>query len=308
MKKLLLIVLSGIVICGCSGGKDNTPTYTPGDGDYMGGFNDYKKEYNINKDGLEIDYMSTGIDTTTVYFNGRIDGKLWVGGYEKGSKKEILDWADNVRLDTVVNYNKGYGIYENFKVYRYNISFPYKYENAYCFILNGGGSDNSFSDLYFINNNNLTKKHRSVGSYNSEAFRYIFSWFEGVMVENKKEELVCFNMQGDSLFVVQDRSIYYYVESNSCPISYEECIRLIYNYSGFNGFYFERLNLKTKEIIWEEKIMPLTDIPENARINGHTISKSGNEWTYVFNHTLYSGEKGTTTILLNIDSGELEEI
>lgn len=308
MKKIKLLALA-ITLCllGCSNNPDepllenseNSETFSE----------KLIKEYNINKQGLNIESVTNGIDTSHIFLNGRINGHLWIGEYEKKSKKQILDWIENSELDTIVNYYKGYGEYGTFNVKKFALDYPYENNNAFCFLLWGrdnvsGMNKNVSSDLYFIQNSSTIKKYRTIySSQNSlKYYQKITPWHQGVVVEKAYEEHVCFNMQGDSLFTIN--SVFGIKDSYS-PINYEECIDFSTSTTtkDLRKSFFQRIDLKNNQSIWINPMLPLSDIPNNVRFENYTIEKLANEWTYIVNYTLYDGSKKTTLIKLNIGNG-----
>jgi len=307
MKKVISFALMAMILNGCS--KYEEPL------NVISNVNDpiqiLTKEYNINKQGLTVESAISGIDTSTIYFNGRINGKLWVGAYEKASKKQLLDFTENVKLDTVVNYSLGNGQYDSFGVQKFALFYPYEYNNSFCFLLLGyGGQERkgTSDDLYFIQGNTV-KKYRTISPYQN-CYNQIIPWYQGIAVEMSDiiySGDICYNMQGDSLFTTKYD---YHIRLGSySPISYEECIDFFHS-SYLNGYFFQRINLKTGETIWEIRNKdgsgPFNYLPEKTRLDNYTITKSNNEWTYTVNYTLYNGQKGIAMIVLDIKSGQFE--
>lgn len=280
-----------------------------------------KSEYNINKEGLMIervvdgwnginrtDSIITVPDTDALLFvSGRIDGKLWIGCYDKKTKKQYLDWTNPEKLDTVITHNWGYGEYETAIINNYDLNYPCKNKNKYCFILDRWGDSSSIriSFLYFISDNKLTKKCPI--DYGCK----ITPWFESVIIQygsftNKR---VCYNMMGDSLFIVKDifpMAIGYNLD-RQIPINVEEMIFFDWQGENYpnNPCHIERVNIRTGKTIWEAKNSSL-NFPDKARLSDYKIKKSGNICEYAGNYILYDGTKGTFRILLNIDTGQIE--
>lgn len=308
MKRIFfLLLVVPIIFSSCSKDKEEEPVALDS---YEG--SEIKKiidEYSIRKQGLKIESFVLGTDTT-IFFNGRINGKLWVGGFETKSKEQILDWIENEKLDTVISYHKGYGVYDNLMIKKFVLAFPYKYNNSFCFLLRGhdqdGGMYKSSCDLYFLQNN-VMKKLRTIYSAHSglDHFVGITPWHHGIVVKKTSEKHVCFNMQGDSLFTINSG---FGIKPSYSPINYEECIDFstATATTDLRMSFFRRLNLKTNETIWKNEIFPLNNLPKNTRFDNYTITKANNEWTYNVNYTLFDGTKSSVRILLNIENGKFE--
>ncbi|MDR2131667.1 MAG: hypothetical protein LBP56_10990 [Odoribacteraceae bacterium] len=299
MKMPILIIFSFMLLC-CSKDKE-IPTPDPINPDSW--LDDFMNEYNIRKQGLKLAWTTTGIDTSTVYAIGILDGKLWVGGYGKATKRQFFDWVEDVELDTVINYYKGYGEYGSFKVDAYILLYPYQNNNAYCFLLSRWNrTDNLLimNDLYFVRDG-LSKKNR--GRYDG-----IIPWYQGILVPTLCDgdiAHICFNMQGDSLFLAKNEPN---IEYSCTPIDFEEYINFVgcLNNRDVRAAFFQRVNLKTRKIIWENKTMPLKDLPDNTRFDYYAVEKSNNTWTYSVYYTLYNGTKGSSNIVLDIITGQFE--
>lgn len=279
-----------------------------------------KNEYNINKKGLTIEEVTDGWnvidstdsiiimpDTDTLLFvKGRINGKLWIGCYDKKTKKQYLDWTSPEKLDTVITYNMGYGEYEKVVINNYDLNYPCKNKNKYCFELVGRGNSSPISIpfLYFIDDGKLTKKYTA-----SDCCDKIIPWFESVIIQYDFSKRVCYNMMGDSLFIVKDifpMAIEYNLD-RQIPINIEEMIFFDWQGENYpnNPCHIERVNIRTGKTIWQAKNSSL-NFPDKVRLSDYRIKKSGNICEYAGNYVLYDGTKGTFSILLNIDTGQFE--
>ncbi|MDR3366959.1 MAG: hypothetical protein LBO71_08345 [Prevotellaceae bacterium] len=265
------------------------------------------KEYNINKDGLVVESVVNGIDTALLVFNGRIGAKLWVGYYKKEDKSQILDWTETTKLDTIVNFYKGYGEYDNLKVEKFALGFPYKFKNSFCFLLFGRESEmisyKASSDLYFINSNSLIKKLKTISTQRYH-YQQIIPWYDGIVAKLGNENFVCYTMSGDSLFTFKNGIG---IKAYSA-INYEECIDFGLNSSDFHKYFFRRINLQSNETIWTNDNQPLKDLPNNARLDKINIQKNDNIWVYEVNYTQFDGTKQVVKISLNINNGVFETL
>ena len=274
-----------------------------------------RKEYNIEREDLFLESFSNGIDTMQLFINGRINESLWIGCYDKTTKKQIFEWVEKEKLDTIFHLNIGYGEYSDVKVKVFHIKYPYYADGQLYFILWGYNPDISTnigisgriinSDLYFIKNNNLLKKQRSF-TYPMEAFyQDIKPWFNSIFSKYQDNINICFSANGDSLFSFKND---WSTLERSEPIGIEECIEFNASFfsSNVRDFHFKRHNLKTKGTLWENETKPLNNIPSNDRLDSTIIEKNNNIWTYSFFYTSYTdGAKYTKRTDLNIEIGEL---
>ena len=303
MKKSLLIIfiMLPFFFSNCSDNEEPQTTILETQ------FDQLIREYNINKNGLVVESVVSGIDTTQLVFSGRIGGKLWIGCYKKEDKRQILDWTEATKLDTVINFHKGYDEYEKFDVGEFRIAYPYKKNDHYSFILIGRNGDvgKAFSDLYFIDSNSLVKKSRTI---NTQQYYYqqILPWHDGIIAKLGSENFACYTMSGDSLFTLKNGALG--VKDTYTAINYEECIDFALDYfsSDFYKYFFRRINLKTNETIWKNDNPPLKDLPSNVRLDKINIQKNVNIWVYEVNYTQFDGTKQVVKISLNIDNGDFE--
>lgn len=319
MKKTISVICMAFLFLACSHEEEKTTTDFSTTESLSSSLSQIKSEYNINKEGLTIERFGfgwSGIDRTDsiitlpdtdtlLFVSGRIDGKLWIGCYDKKTKKQYLDWTNPEKLDTVITYNKGYGEYETVVIDSYLIRYPCKNKNKYCFELIGQGNSSPISVhfLYFIDDDKLTKKYST--NYDCK----ISPWFESVLVQYGSSKLVCYNMMGDSLFTVNDifpMPIEYKLD-RQIPINIEEMIDFDWRGENYpnDPCHFKCVNIRTGETIWEAENLPL-NFPDKAKLSDYRIKKSSNVWEYAGNYILYDGTKGTFRILLNIDTGQIE--
>lgn len=319
MKKILSIICLACLFSACSSDDPPVTTVTETEDTFWTNpepFSGIKKGYNINKEGLKIEGYRAPIDSTcqvdsgTIFIHGRIDGKLWVGCYDVANKTQYLDWTESEKLDTVAILYKGYGEYDTIKISeRFTVEDVYVYKNykSCCFILKTypPSSQNSYSNLYFITDGILSKKHTR--KYPEKHFDKIRPWYEGVLVSTSSQT-ICYTLTGDSLFTADFNTRTGVVKLYLSPVNREEAIIFNeYEYRKENySYYFERVNIKTGESVWSNEGKPLKQLPNRAKINFKEIKKSGNIWEFIFDYILYDGTKGTAHILLNIDTGHCE--
>jgi len=303
MKKLLLFLMFTQFLFGCS--KDELPTNEPTVVVSDNILDKLRKEYNITREDLFLESASNGIDTMQLFINGRFNESLWIGCYDKTTKKQIFEWVEKEKLDTTFHVNVGYGEYSDEKVKVFKIKYPYYTDGQLYFILWGSTDISISSDLYFIKNNHLLKKQRSF-SYPIQAFyQDVKPWFNSIFSKYQDNINICFSANGDSLFSFDN--VWHTLERSE-PIGIEECIEFNVSYhpSNVQDFYFKRHNLKTKDTLWENETKPLNNIPNDDRLDSTIIEKNNNIWTYSFFYTSFTdGAKYTKRIDLNIETGEL---
>lgn len=307
MKKLLFILIAFKLFSSC------TPTELNPEDVFISTETDFDKlaqEYNIQKDGLFLEDVIIGVDTTQIFFNGRFNDKLWIGVYNKTTKSQIFEWSEDAKLDTIFNLHIGYGEYSNFKVEKFFLRYPYYTNGQLNFLLWGWGYNDKTmsmngriisSDLYFIKNNSFIKKQRSFTYPISDAFYYNIVPWENSIFSKFQNKYICFSTEGDSIYSTETVSDYYE------PINIEECIELRKDYvtNESRMFYFRRLNLKSNETIWKTE-NTLVGMPINDRLDKVTLEKGTNTWVYKFICTAFVGGEYIIKVELNIESGELE--
>ena len=304
MKKLVIILLSmSFIFTGCSKKDDPEPTSSSLSTSINNPYSSLAKEYGIDKD---VDYMSAGIDTNLILFNGRINSKLWIECFEKESKKQILDWTETTKLDTTLSLYEGYGEYKDFKIKKFYCTYFYKFNDSYSFIL--GGQEDALSplvytDLYFIEANKLIKKYRTTPNPYDDVYWWgpIYPWVEGVIATLGNKQAF-YNMSGDSLFAINSSIT---INNKCAALSSEEAIKYNLDLSK-KTIYFSKLNIKTNVCSWVTDTLTLEESQETIKVSSIDVAKAINNWTYTINYTRYSGEKKSVQIDLNVNTGEIE--
>ncbi|GHT09015.1 hypothetical protein FACS189426_06130 [Bacteroidia bacterium] len=307
MKKIILGLLAAVLFIGCVESPDEPLSLSTTEDSQ---FDALKKEYNINKQGLVIESATNGIDTTKVFFNGRIDGKLWIGCYDKTTKNNLLDWTGTTKLDTIIDIDKGYGEHTTFQIEEYHVKHPYKRDNSFCFLLWGQKKyDTNYviTDLYFIDNKGFIKKDKLIpDNFGFGFYEAISPWFEGVIVKHNDmtvSNYICYTMKGDSLFSLPKNTY----PDNYTPISYEECISFNM-FDNSNTVRIKRLNVKLDSTLWDSGIFEMGKLPINARIDNKNIVKQNDIWIYEISYTQFDGKKDSVKVSVNINSGKFEII
>ena len=306
MKRILFLALTFFIFLGCSKDKEENPiTLLVQSPSFL---SELQLEYNISVQDLVLEGVSNGIDTSLIFFNGRLNQKLWIGCYEKETKVQLFEWTDNSILDTAFYLNLGYGEYSNMEVTYFNIKTPYYKNDIFCFIL--WGVVNNYligavnSDLYFVINNELIMKRRSFIYPDRSFYQEIIPWYHSIFLKLETNSYACFSLNGDSLFT---SNINNFSLEKFEPINIEECIEMntsFYNDSTAN-FTYKRRNLKTSEIFWENNIISSKNITNTDRLDSMNVEKNDSLWSYLFFYTTLEGEKNLFNLDLNILTGAL---
>ena len=163
--------------------------------------------YDIEKDKLKVfDKTKYKIDDD-LYFSGVYNNKLYI--YDKGHKKQYLfDPYDN-KLKKVGDKAKGFYLLKNMglKLVDY---FEFK------------------DTIYFnnINNDKLNKLYNSKNTYLIDNYYYIYSndgYFYKVDMNNIKNNIVLFNIDNISSFIIRNDKVILSIEDN------------LYSYDLYNG-------------------------------------------------------------------------
>ncbi|MDQ2180787.1 hypothetical protein [Marinifilum sp. D714] len=267
-------------------------------------FEELLAEYNLFNTDVKYEWVEIGLDTNTIYFNGRIKDKLIIKGFNKIDKSSIFS-NEAIKLDTVVHIDEGYGKTSTYNITEFSIHTMHKFENSYAFILFGlipyNQSDLKYAlscDLYVISNQNI-KRVKSYSKPNTESFfEKITPWFENsflILSNNdynpEEEKWDCYTMDGTKHYEVSKDNIDdYYI-----PISLEEFIGFV------DGF--QRRNIKNNEVIWKSE-NPLSDLPSDIRKDEVVFSQPEDGYVICnIKYTQKDGKRGERTYKVNIASG-----
>ena len=306
MKKQLFVMIVFQLLFACSNDDSIDEPTSIVEGNQL---NALINEYNINKDGLQIESYTTGIDTTQLFFNGRIDNKLWIGCYDKQTKNKITEWTEKTNLDTILNLNTGYGEYSDFRIVKFFIEYPYYNEEQLYFLL-WGYNDETIningriisSDLYIISNNSLANKKRSFTYPTGDKFyQNITPWINSIF-SKYSNQYICYSSEGDSLYSRDEN-----ITVDDEPISVEESIYSSAHYDTDTTitFYFKRYNLKNDEIVWKNSVS--NNLLSDSRLDSTILEKADSIWDYTFYYTLMDGTKFNRKIGVDINSGDITE-
>jgi hypothetical protein len=280
MRKIFVLAMIIAIIAGC---KKDPP------GLYEG----LMAEYGVK--GLDkIGNVQDGVDTSQIFFQGFMSGKIWIGGYEKETKKQIFNYTFPEPPIKEITVHTGYGQYETVSIDYYYVPSVFNDGNNTVAAVNGSGyalSAACYSELCFFNGNTLTAKHLMEYA----TISGIIPWaYNTVMIHRD-----VYSLSGDSLFQVNQNILSSQALDKELAINVNELIHIDYPPRRS----ISRLDLITGETVWYADYK--LDIPSNARIDNRTINKNGNEWTITWNYTEYNGIKRTLSIKINIDTGEV---
>lgn len=299
MKNVIIFFVLLSIIIGCNKSDDDPdPISVITDGELT----KKAKEYGINKNGLIIDSYISGVDTNQIYFNGRINQRLWIGGYDKTTKIKLIDWTQDSKLDTVFHLHSGYGVYKDFKVNDFHLLCCLKNSNLFCFSFMGDDTNSPqsvFNDLYFVSDNILLNKKREYSYPNSFYTNNLISWDSGVIAQYSGMVNICFSSKGDSLFKVSPAVSLTDINF----INKKEGIKHIITSS--KTIDFSRQNIETGNIYWSQTSSIFESSSESIKVDKISLDKKDNIWTYTIDYTLFSGTKKSVNMSVNIETGNI---
>ncbi|MBL4559834.1 MAG: hypothetical protein COC06_09125 [Bacteroidales bacterium] len=229
-------------------------------------FDELLDKYGLFNTGVKYESSTTGVDTNTIFFNGRVKESLVIKGFNKLDKKSIYS-HEGIVLDTIVDIDEGYGVTSTHHISDFSIQKFYKHEDNYAFILWGWAYGDylhserqAVTSDFYIGSDQLNKVNISSFTIPDSKFYFnnITPWFgnsfivETYCVNEKKSKWRCFSMDGIEHYEVYDR----YMENHRIPIDLQEYISFVLT--------FKRKNYKTDQTIWESKD-PLSDLPTDIR-------------------------------------------
>ncbi len=311
MKKYIFNLMLVLFLIGCSDNK-----YPPEQPTFATRLNELRQEFGVYDEELILESFRRGVDTTQVFFNGRINGKLWIGCYDSNSKTKIFEWVEDKKLDTVFHLYEGYGETVEYKIESFIIDYPYYYDEYLIFILRGGGDiyldSPHIIDLYFVTKGSQVKKYKSLIHSSQTGYgcyldivpweNSVFSRHYSIFSEHF-DDYVCFSLAGDSLYTIKNSE--YLNIQNLEPVSIEEHIHCR-SQTNTNEFFFQRFNLKADSVVWESKIKSPFEIIERDRQDSVILQKNSTTWDYSFFYTTFAeGKKYSIHLTVDVESGDI---
>jgi len=272
-------------------------------------FEELLADFGLFNTSVKYESYSLGVDTNTVYFNGRVKDKLIINGFNRKSKTNIYSYEGLV-LDTIIDVDEGYGVISNHQITNFSINSIHKYGDDCSFILWGWTSDDprwaqkaASCDLYIVSGQMTKTKVTSSSIPQKEYYFNIVSpWFENAfMVQTYcdfdiKSKWRCFTMDGVEHYEVDGR----YMGNDRIPINLEECI--------YFSSSFKRVNYKSGKTIWESE-EPLTELPADIRIDKVEFEQTETDFVVcIINYTLENGIKGERKYNVDIATGAFTKI
>lgn len=307
--KLILILLLVSVILSCSK-SDSTEIDIEKEKEASTEFEKLLDQYGLFNTDVKYESVTLGVDTNTIFFNGRIKENLVIKGFNKLDKKSIYSY-ERIELDTIVDIDLGYGVQSTYEITDFSIQKIYKYEDHYAFILWGwayGDFQHTTrqavtSDFYIVSNNLNKLKISSFTLPDSEFyFLDIAPWFgnsfiiETFCFSEGKSKWKCFNMDGVEHYEVYDR----YMENYRIPISLQEYIGL--------DLTFKRVNYETDQTIWETQ-NPLSDLPSDIRKDEVVFEILDDDFVVCnIKYTQKDGVVGERKFKINIATGDFTQL
>ncbi len=269
------------------------------------------------------EYSTLPDDTLCLY--GIRNEHFWIAGYNPITKEKIFDGMTEDKLDTVYQYNEGYG---NYTPCRYDGAIPNgKYTNQkgrFChdkgFIANicliypkiGGESDNTYKERYLVLFN-----YDGVCRFVHDAdyaigCNEIYKGYKESVFMTPGSYLYCYTFEGDSLYKVDSGS----GPSTSCKepeiglsppfiIAYDATIST--TKSSTYGRYTDLIRVRygigtTNRVVWNS-LLPMSMFNGVNRTSLVLQEMNGNIWTFYATATTYEGEVTDTILRVNIDTG-----
>jgi len=239
------------------------------------------------------------------YLLGIKNQHLWFSKFDSlGTLKQT--WEDFEKTDSVQIINKGYGVYETFRL-RSIVPLFLPSEDSGLFLLPPYVKMETGNivtlQLSFDYN---TEEHRStivIFTSNNKSIHKDgrpYRWYGGSVMIHGDSNNICYSQTGDSLYATN--SLY---GSNELyvPVSYEEGIGDHYGNWPMKIF---RNNLKTGSNVWTTECKAPFDIPTDAKpqYTYKLLDKSTDIWKYKVNMVYYDGTKKEFTFTININTGE----
>lgn len=268
-----------------------------------------KKEFNITLDSLVVDEtQSLSNDTNNIVINGRIEGKLYVGVFNKKTKRKIHEYIGKEQLPASIKKHNGNGGYDDYKLGFFGVASSLIKDGTLYFILGGASYSyiKMYSVLYSVKNGELLKKINLYDLDQNGSLNELKEWQEGLILSSLYPKDVFFILNDKLNIVAQGNwNTLSINQDHIIPLSTEEiiCVRM----EGFET-YLSRYNLKKKTEVWRNNSNPFEDI-QGARINdsSYEINKDGTIH-YFLKYARYGGEKGAYNIKINANNGKWEKI
>jgi hypothetical protein len=272
-----------------------------------------------------------GYDTLTVCV-GMKNEVFWMGLFEGDQEnyKTVYTWTDTrneIPIEKSFSVDMGYGNTQNYN-FTGIVGVPAPIEHQGYF---GQIVRNEFAGIGFNNGNKLLSvalnyRDAYMADYNyyslnlaifiddsgqgkvlqssATAAWYFRIWFDNTFILGSFSQFSCYDFN-DNLIWRNDNSIGELFRVT--PVSVEEGIILEMGWGGMSWNVFFRININNGMDVWSSKIQDTEfGLPENARFDSYEQTKQEyNNWYYAFHYTLYSGEKVTREICIDIETGEI---
>ncbi|MDD2435698.1 MAG: hypothetical protein PHO63_05570 [Bacilli bacterium] len=249
--------------------------------------------------------LTLGTDTNFIYGYGFKDNKLYIKGFDKRNKQNILSFVSNTNIafSDKILIDKGYGNVETFESFNLNISPITKYGNNYSFLINFSIDWCIPRFLYTISNGNekvieLYPSNIKIADIN---IKLLNNWFESSFILASEKKIQCYNYSGNILYETNNplRSIPIPIQ-NYFVLNIDECL-LFTTYNNILIRYNAKLNIE----LWKS----INPLPSNIRIDKTTFETIDNNFTKcTFNYTTYEGDKKVITFKINNNTGELVQL
>lgn len=258
----------------------------------------------FSKEDIELyNQLTFGTDTNFIYGYGFKDNKLYIKGFDKRNKQNILSFVSNTNsaFSDKISIDKGFGNVETFPGFNLDISPITKYGNNYAFLINFKLDWSISRFLYTISNGNETvielyPSNIKIADINIEQ---LYNWFESSFILASAQKIQCYNYSGNILY--ETNSPLYYPTQNYFVLNIDECLL-------YTNTIFVRYNAKSNIELWKS-FNPLKDLHENIRIDKTKFEVIDNDFTkFTFNYTTYEGDKKVIAFKINNNTGDFIQL
>lgn len=283
MKKILFLMCTALAIIGCSKNQDNNVILTK--------YDNPNDPFNIGDSISNLTSIKDQSDTTKTYVVGILDNKIWIGYYDTKSKSKLSEFKFSNTLPKTITINLGYGEYKTYSVIEYRPASIKWIHGDIVFLLYSiyDGPYYGIASLCKIHERTMLVKEGNT----KEFIGRISEWADDTYLAESSI----------NKYYILDKNFNTLLESakfidSSCPRTYISMRDFIFYKEGK----LYRTNIEEKNDRWAT---PITE--SNARISNAQFTISDNIVTFSCDYTLYSGQKGTLTKYLNIETGMILE-
>lgn len=281
IKDIFLILAISLTFISCSDSESEDPF-----GENTTTEIELCKKLNIDKDKYqdfsyllrEKYYVVTGLD----------NNYIWIAAYDTLTYRKTIEFKESTPLKEEETIYVGYGETLTGRLSRYTLRDIEFIGNGFIGIVAinySAGSEGMFLIKTLFDNGKVITE--TLTSYPN--ILNVEKWYkESAFVSNA----VCYSVTGDSLYVIKTPK-----RGVELPISYTDGIEL--------SLTPNRINHKTGETVWESKVEPSFEIPQNAKVSITVSEQSTDYLNCKAAIVYYDGNKKVLDFKINIENGEI---